>query len=108
VVVGETAEIGDNVSMLHHVTLGGSGTRQKRRHPRVGNGVLLGAGVCILGAVDIGNGTKIGAGSMVMNDIPEHSVAVGVPAVVMGKVASSVQPAEDMDQTKGYIGDWII
>jgi acyl-[acyl carrier protein]--UDP-N-acetylglucosamine O-acyltransferase len=83
VVIGETAIVGDNVSMLHHVTLGGSGNGLGQRHPTIGNGALLGAGSTILGPVTVGQCSKIGAGSVVVTDIPPHTVAVGVPARVV-------------------------
>lgn len=101
VVIGETASIGDNVSMLHHVTLGGSGVGKGTRHPRVGHGVLLGAGVTVLGPVTLGPGCKVGAGSVVVTDLPPHSVAVGVPARIVKRAAS--EPSEDMDQTSYYL-----
>ncbi len=85
VVIGETAVVGDNVSMLHKVTLGGSGTRDVLRHPQVGNGVLLGAGATLLGPIRVGDGANIGACSMVLEDIPPYSVAVGVPARVISR-----------------------
>jgi serine O-acetyltransferase len=84
VVIGETAVIGDNVSMLHQVTLGGTGNKGNvQRHPTIGNCVLLGAGATLLGAISIGNGANIGACSMVLEDVPEYSVAVGVPARII-------------------------
>mmetsp|Transcript_32879 Transcript_32879/g.53358 ORF Transcript_32879/g.53358 Transcript_32879/m.53358 type:complete len:351 (-) Transcript_32879:446-1498(-) len=85
VVIGETAVIGDDCSILHNVTLGGNGKSTGDRHPKVGDGVLLGAHVTILGNIRIGNYAKIGAGSVVLTDIPPHSTAVGVPARVVGK-----------------------
>ena len=76
-----------------------------RRHPKIGNGVLLGAGVCVLGPLDVGVASKVGAGSVVLDDVPDHSVAVGVPAKIMAqKLKSDVTPAEDMDQTRSYTG----
>ena len=108
IVIGETAVVGDNVSMLHHVTLGGSGTGRGRRHPRIGHGVLLGAGVCVLGPVAIGDGAKVGAGSVVVSNVPHHSVAVGVPARLVRGPIPSFEPVEDMDQTSGYILDFVI
>ncbi|KAG1655824.1 hypothetical protein FOA52_008387 [Chlamydomonas sp. UWO 241] len=108
VVIGETAVVGDNVSMLHKVTLGGSGTaRTGVRHPTVGHGVLLGAGVIVLGPVMVGAGSKVGAGSVVVSDLPAHSVAVGIPAKVIRRNASS-EPVQDMDQVGGYIFDFVI
>ena len=84
VVVGETAVIEDNVSLLHGVTLGGTGKEQGDRHPKVRRGVLIGAGAEILGNVEIGEGAKIGAGSVVLEDVPPHTTVAGVPAVVVG------------------------
>ena len=83
VVIGETAVLGDNVSMLHKVTLGGCGKRDVVRHPRIGNCVLLGAGATLLGPITVGDGAHIGACSMVLEDVPAHSVAVGVPAKII-------------------------
>lgn len=106
VVIGETASIGDNVSMLHHVTLGGSGIGSGVRHPQVGHGVLLGAGVTVLGPVTLGDGAKVGAGSVVVTNLEPHSVAVGVPARIV-KRATPVEPCDDMDQI-GFLLDYVI
>ncbi|GAB4818067.1 hypothetical protein N2152v2_005113 [Parachlorella kessleri] len=108
VVIGETAVIGDNVSMLHHVTLGGSGTGKGVRHPTVGNGVLLGAGVSVLGPIVIGHCSKVGAGSVVVTDIPPHCVAVGVPATVVKVLDDTVEPVKAMDQCVDFILDYVI
>jgi len=97
VVVGETAVIGNDVSMLHGVTLGGTGKVTGDRHPKVGNGVLLGAGAKILGNIRIGQGSKVGAGSVVLSDVPDHVTVVGVPARVVGRPDVD-QPGLDMDQ----------
>lgn len=97
VVIGETAVIGDDVSMLHEVTLGGTGKERGDRHPKIGNGVMIGAGAKILGNVKIGTGSKIGAGSVVLIDVPPHTTVAGVPARIVGKPASS-EPALVMDQ----------
>lgn len=104
VVVGETAVIGDNVSLLHRVTLGGSGVHRGRRHPTIGNGVLLGAAVSVLGPVTIGATSKVGAGSVVMTDLPPACVAVGVPARI---VKTNQPPPTDMDQCD-FVLDYII
>jgi len=96
VVVGETAVIEDNVSLLHSVTLGGTGKESGDRHPKVRQGVLIGAGAKILGNVDIGAGAKIGAGSVVLQNIPPRTTAAGVPARVLGKV-SVPEPALEMN-----------
>lgn len=99
-VVGETAIIEDNVSILHEVTLGGSGKQTGDRHPIVRSGVLLGAGAKILGRVEIGEGAKVGAGSVVLNDVSPHTTVAGVPAQVVG-VSREDAPALEMDQRLG-------
>uniref|UniRef100_A0A7S4INR4 serine O-acetyltransferase n=1 Tax=Odontella aurita TaxID=265563 RepID=A0A7S4INR4_9STRA len=99
IVVGETAAVGHNCSILHHVTLGGSGKKGVDRHPKVGNGVLLGAGASVLGNIRIGDGCQVGAGTLVIADLPPHTVAVGVPAKIIGSfVDVSAQPALRMNQ----------
>jgi len=97
VVVGETAVVGNDVSMLHGVTLGGTGKATGDRHPKVGNGVLLGAGAKVLGNIRIGEGSKVGAGSVVLSDVPPHVTVVGVPARIVGR-PHVPQPGLDMDQ----------
>jgi len=92
VVIGETAVVGDDVSMLHEVTLGGTGKSTGDRHPKVRRGVLIGAGAKILGNVEIGEGAKIGAGSVVLTDVPPHSTFAGVPAEAVGRPRTD-QPA---------------
>ncbi|MGB0264170.1 MAG: serine O-acetyltransferase [Opitutales bacterium] len=94
-VAGETTVIEKDVSILHEVTLGGTGKERGDRHPKVRSGVLLGAGAKILGNVEIGKGAKVGAGSVVLKDVPPHSSVAGVPAVVIGKT-SEVSPALGM------------
>lgn len=79
IVIGETAEIGDDCTMYHQVTLGGTGKDKNKRHPTVGNNVMIGAGSKVLGPIKIGNNVKIGAGSVVLSDVEENSTAVGVP-----------------------------
>ncbi len=96
-VVGETAIIEDDVSILHEVTLGGTGKESGDRHPIVRSGVLLGAGAKILGRVEIGTGAKVGAGSVVLTDVPPHTTVAGVPAIVVGE-ASEDNPAIEMNQ----------
>lgn len=85
VVIGETAVVGDNVSLLHEVTLGGTGKEQGDRHPKVESGVLIGAGAKILGNIRIGEGSKIAACSVVLSNVPAHSTVAGIPAKVVGK-----------------------
>jgi serine O-acetyltransferase len=96
-VVGETAIIEDDVSILHEVTLGGTGKQTGDRHPIIRSGVLLGAGAKILGRVEIGTGAKVGAGSVVLADVPPHTTVAGVPAIVVGAVAEE-NPAIEMNQ----------
>ena len=98
-VVGETAIIEDDVSILHEVTLGGTGKACGDRHPIVRSGVLLGAGAKILGRVEIGTGAKVGAGSVVLTDVPPHTTVAGVPAVVVGTTEEN--PAIEMNQCLG-------
>ncbi|TFH67685.1 serine O-acetyltransferase [Gammaproteobacteria bacterium LSUCC0057] len=96
-VIGETAVVGDDVSILHAVTLGGSGRRSGDRHPKVGSGVMIAAGAQLLGNIRIGDGAKIGAGSVVLNDVPAHVTVAGVPARIVGAPRASA-PALSMDQ----------
>lgn len=96
-VVGETAIIEDDVSILHEVTLGGTGKQTGDRHPVIRSGVLLGAGAKILGRVEIGSGAKVGAGSVVLADVPPHTTVAGVPAIVVG-VSAEENPAIEMNQ----------
>jgi serine O-acetyltransferase len=98
VVIGETAVVDDNVSMLHGVTLGGTGKESGDRHPKVRSGVLLSVGVKLIGNIEIGEGAKVGAGSVVLEDVPPHTTAVGVPARVVGRPASD-QPSREMNHS---------
>ncbi|MFN3825231.1 MAG: serine O-acetyltransferase [Pseudorhodobacter sp.] len=97
IVVGETAVVGDNVSMLHSVTLGGTGKVDGDRHPKIGNGVLIGAGAKVLGNIHVGHCSRIAAGSVVLHDIPPCKTVAGVPARVVGE-AGCDQPSVTMDQ----------
>ncbi|MEE8060036.1 MAG: serine O-acetyltransferase [Pseudomonadales bacterium] len=96
VVIGETAVVGNNVSIMQSVTLGGTGKEEGDRHPKVGEGVLISAGAKILGNIKIGCGAKIGAGSVVLQEVPAHTTVAGVPAKIVGH-PSSDQPALDMN-----------
>lgn len=103
IVIGETAVVGDNVSMLHSVTLGGTGKEDGDRHPKIGNGVLIGAGAKVLGNITVGNCSRIAAGSVVLQDIPPMKTVAGVPAKIVGEAGCS-QPAISMDHhLKGCI-----
>ncbi|SHF06060.1 serine O-acetyltransferase [Microbulbifer donghaiensis] len=97
-VVGETTVVEDDVSILHSVTLGGSGSGGGDRHPKIGRGVMIGAGAKILGPVRIGESVKIAAGSLVLSDVPEHTTVAGVPARQVGGTTAAA-PAYTMDQT---------
>lgn len=96
IVIGETAVVGDNVSMLHSVTLGGTGKVDGDRHPKIGNGVLIGAGAKVLGNIHIGECSRIASGSVVLQDVPRCTTVAGVPAKVVGE-AGCPQPSINMD-----------
>lgn len=96
VVIGETAVVEDNVSMLHEVTLGGTGKETGDRHPKVRAGVLISAGAKLLGNIEIGPGAKVGGGAVVLEDVAPHTTVVGVPALPVGHTKSAT-PALDMD-----------
>ena len=96
IVVGETAVVGDNVSMLHSVTLGGTGKEDDERHPKIGNGVLIGAGAKVLGNITVGHCSRIAAGSVVLEPVPPMKTVAGVPARIVGESGCS-QPSVTMD-----------
>jgi serine O-acetyltransferase len=100
IVIGETAVVGDNVSMLHSVTLGGTGKEHDDRHPKIGDGVLIGAGAKVLGNIRIGHCSRIAAGSVVLSEVPPMKTVAGVPAEVVGEAGCS-QPSIMMDQLIG-------
>jgi serine O-acetyltransferase len=96
IVIGETATVGDNVSMLHSVTLGGTGKEEEDRHPKIGDGVLIGAGAKVLGNIRVGHCSRIAAGSVVLEDVPPCKTVAGVPARIVGE-AGCAQPSITMD-----------
>ena len=98
VVIGETTQIGDNCTLYQGVTLGGTGKDHGKRHPTLGNNVLIGAGTKVLGPVYIGDNARIGAGSVVLCNLPANCTAVGVPAEVVRINNKAVNPADDLDQ----------
>lgn len=95
VVIGETSEIGDNVVMYHGVTLGGTGKDKGKRHPTVGNNVVIGTGAKVLGPINIGNGCKIGANAVVLKDVPDFTTVVGIPAAIVNKNFNSTIKIND-------------
>lgn len=97
IVIGETAVVGDNVSMLHSVTLGGTGKEDDDRHPKIGDGVLIGAGAKVLGNIRVGHCSRIAAGSVVLEEVPPMKTVAGVPAKIVGE-AGCAQPSITMDQ----------
>lgn len=103
IVVGSTAVVGDHVSMLHSVTLGGTGKEEEIRHPTIGSGVLLGAGAKVLGNITVGHCSRVAAGSVVLQDIPPMKTVAGVPAKIVGE-AGCAQPSMTMDQLLGELG----
>ena len=98
VVIGETAEIGDNCTIYQGVTLGGTGKDTGKRHPTLGNNVMVGAGAKVLGPFRIGDNSKIAAGAVVLEEIPPDSTAVGIPARVVRRKGERTAPCADMDQ----------
>jgi serine O-acetyltransferase len=98
VVIGETAEVGENVTLLQGVTLGGTSLKREKRHPTLGDNVVVGAGAKIIGAFKIGDGSRIGAGSVVVREVPPNSVVVGVPGRVTYRDGQRVAGGIDLDQ----------
>ena len=97
IVIGETAVVGDNVSMLHSVTPGGTGKEDDDRHPKIGDGVLIGAGAKVLGNITVGNCSRVAAGSVVLDTVPPCKTVAGVPARIVGE-AGCAQPSVSMNQ----------
>ncbi|MBY5932957.1 serine O-acetyltransferase [Tateyamaria omphalii] len=100
IVIGETAVVGDNVSMLHSVTLGGTGKEEEDRHPKIGDGVLIGAGAKVLGNIRVGNCSRIAAGSVVLAEVPPCKTVAGIPARIVGE-AGCDQPSVSMNHMLG-------
>ena len=102
VVIGETCEIGDNVLLYQGVTLGGTGKDTGKRHPTIGNNVMIGSGAKVLGPIKVGNNVKIGSGSVVLKDVPDNVTAVGVPAKwILNDAPENISncPSDTLDQT---------
>ncbi len=98
VVIGETAEVGENVTLLHGVTLGGTSLKKEKRHPTLADNVVVGAGAGIFGAFTIGSGSRIGAGSVVVREVPPNSVVVGVPGRITSRDGQRVSGDIDLNQ----------
>jgi serine O-acetyltransferase len=96
VVIGETCEIGDNVTLYQGVTLGGTGKEKGKRHPTIGNNVLIASGAKVLGSMKIGDNSKIGAGSVVLQEVPPNSTVVGIPGRI--KIQNGMRVEQDLDQ----------
>ncbi len=96
VVIGETCEIGDNVTLYQGVTLGGTGKEKGKRHPTIGNNVLIASGAKVLGSMNIGDNSKIGAGSVVLQEVPPNSTVVGIPGRIVAQ--NGVKVTNDLDQ----------
>lgn len=103
IVIGETAEIGDDVLLYHGVTLGGTGKDRGKRHPTIGNNVLIGCGAKVLGPFKVGDGARIAANSVVLSEVPENATVVGVPARVTRIAGEKVHYADDVDQIHDII-----
>lgn len=98
IVIGETAQVGDDVLLYHGVTLGGTGKDQGKRHPTIGNNVLIGCGAKVLGPFTVGDGSRIAANSVVLTEVPANATAVGVPAKIVRIAGEKVRYADDVDQ----------
>ena len=99
IVIGETAEIGDDCLIYHGVTLGGTGKDQGKRHPTIGNNVLISTGAKVLGPFKVGDGARIAANAVVLTEVPDHATAVGIPAQIVRIDGRSTHYADDVDQT---------
>ncbi|PWB76649.1 MAG: serine O-acetyltransferase [Candidatus Methylomirabilota bacterium] len=99
VVIGETSEVGEGVTIYQGVTLGGTSLEKKKRHPTIGNGVVIGAGATILGPIKVGNNSRIGSGSVVVKEVPPNCLVVGVPGQVIYRDGKRVSPSIDLEMT---------
>jgi serine O-acetyltransferase len=99
VVIGETAEVGEDVTLYQGVTLGGTSLKREKRHPTLERNVVVGTGAAVMGAITLGEGTRVGAGSVVVRDVPPNSVVVGVPGKVISRDGKRVTPVIDLEHT---------
>ena len=105
VVIGETAEIGNDVTLYHGVTLGGTTWHKEKRHPTIGNNVLIGAGAKILGAITLGNNVRVGANSVVVKDVPPCCTVVGIPGRIIQTKGTQIQNLQGIDLNHHLIPD---
>jgi serine O-acetyltransferase len=105
VVIGETAVIGDNVTIYQGVTLGGTSTRKEKRHPTLGSNIVIGAGAKVLGNITIGNYVQIGANSVVVRDVPPYSTVVGIPGRIVKMNGKSIAAIDNLEHNKAP--DWV-
>jgi serine O-acetyltransferase len=109
VVIGETAEIGDNVTIYHGVTLGGTGKDKGKRHPTVGNNVVVGAGAKVLGPIYVGDGARVGANAVVLKDVPANATAVGIPArIIEAKPSTIIEIRDYMGRRRRIYNEMVI
>lgn len=109
VVIGETAEIGDNVTLYHGVTLGGTGKDTGKRHPTIGNNVIIGCGAKVLGPINVGDNAKIGGNAVVVKDVPPNTTAVGIPARIIYKKTTPIIEIKDyLGRRKNIYNDMVI
>jgi serine O-acetyltransferase len=99
VVIGETAEVGENVTLYQGVTLGGTSLKREKRHPTLERDVVVGTGSAVIGAITLGEGTRVGAGSVVVRDVPPNSVVVGVPGRIIFRDGKRIRQAVDLEHT---------
>ncbi|MBV7435046.1 serine O-acetyltransferase [Cardiobacteriaceae bacterium TAE3-ERU3] len=105
IVIGETSELGDDVSIYQGVTLGGTSWAQHKRHPTIGNDVIIGAGAKVIGAIFVANHARVGSNAVVVKDVPERSTVVGIPAKVVGEDKAAREPSQrraDCDRFEAY------
>lgn len=99
IVIGETAEVGDDCLLYHGVTLGGTGKDQGKRHPTIGNNVLVSCGAKVLGPIKVGDNSRIAANAVVLSEVPEDATAVGIPAQIVRIAGRTTRYADEVDQT---------
>lgn len=107
VVIGETSRLGKNITLYQGVTLGGTGKEKGKRHPTLGDNVMIGAGAKVLGSIELGDNVKVGAGSVVVNSVPDNSTVIGVPGRVVARNGKRIGPDLDQIHLPDPVGDKI-